>query len=299
MFVQRRSVRVPLLVALLGFGSAFWLAGCSEPPTSAVEDQPDVATEAPEETFTRSNWDVLATDPDAHKGAPVRVAGKVFMPPERGDEAVVWQMHLDPEGSDLNCVVRYDDPNFDISDGDYVHVEGVVEKELKGQNLMGGQISAPVVRARKVEQTDVFATLPTAETTIHVHQAQTQHGVTVAIDKVDIAPRETRVHVEIDNESKSSFEFHSFMTKLVQGSTQFDTEFRMDYPEPQTELLPGISTSGVIPFKKIDGSQEFRVILEGMSDDWQLEFEPFEFTVSPEQQGASAGTGAGDEVNDP
>lgn len=252
------------------------LAGC---PAEQRTDAPTPTEPRQSEVFTRSNWEVLATDPDAHRGARVDVAGKVFVAPERGDEAVVWQMFVDPEAGDLTCVVRYDDPSFDVSSGDYLQITGTVEKELRGRNALGGEVRAPVVHADTVTRTDAMATMPKPECAMDVGAAKSQHGVTITIERVEVAPRETRVFVKVANGGSAKFHFHSFSASIVQGDSQFDPEFRMEYPEPQTELLPGVSTSGVVPFERIDPKQGFRVILEGMSDNWQTEFKPFEFSI--------------------
>ena len=58
-----------------------------------------------------------------------------------------------------------------------------------------------------------------------------------------------------------------------------------DYPEPDDELRPGETTSGVIVFPPVE-PEALHIRLEGNSDNYELEFSPYSFEVStPEPVG--------------
>ena len=66
----------------------------------------------------------------------------------------------------------------------------------------------------------------------------------------------------------------------MQNGQQYDTtqNYDVDYQELSFSLLPGATSSGVIVFPVISQS-EMQLHIEGASDDWDTEFEPFEFTL--------------------
>jgi hypothetical protein len=97
---------------------------------------------------------------------------------------------------------------------------------------------------------------------------------------VEFATDETRVFVTVANGSSSQASFYDFNAKAVQGSKQFDPEsFGSDYPEVQSEILAGVSSSGVIVFPAMSPSAQTSIYLEAGSDDFSVDFSPFVFTI--------------------
>ena len=118
------------------------LAGCgSGNTTSKAKTAADAgsasATTKPDssESFDRNNWeDRSLLSPHADKGALVDFVGKVFIAPERdaqGNDVQVWE---DPQNDENNTIVAYADPNFQVQDGDYLHVVGTVKGKFSGKN---------------------------------------------------------------------------------------------------------------------------------------------------------------------
>ncbi|HDX9580272.1 TPA: hypothetical protein ROX88_003905 [Bacillus pseudomycoides] len=65
----------------------------------------------------------------------------------------------------------------------------------KGENMVGGKITAPVVKAKsatKAEYKDAFS--PTKKA-IDVNQKVSQNGYDITVNKIEIADEETRVYV--------------------------------------------------------------------------------------------------------
>jgi hypothetical protein len=90
---------------------------------------------------------MLASDPNAHKGASVNFVGQVFTTPERDEKGVYVQVWEDPASSENNTIVAYADPHFQLAEDDYVHVVGTVKGEFKGKNALGVEVSAVTVLA--------------------------------------------------------------------------------------------------------------------------------------------------------
>jgi hypothetical protein len=235
------------------------------------------------EIFTVENWSVLDTNPGGHKGASVDIVGQVFATVERDAHGTYWQMWADPRNSEWNTSVLYSNPDFRIKDQDYVHVVGFVHDVFEGENAFGGLVTAPVVVATSAEVVDATATAPEALRTVEVHLTQKQHGLAITVSKVEFAAEETRVYVTVENGSGDEATFYSFNAKAVQGSTQYEPEsWGTDYPEVQSDILPGISTSGVIVFEAMDPSTPTKIYLEGRAGSYSLDFDPYVFTIPGE-----------------
>lgn len=247
---------------------------------AAGETTEPSAETASTELFTADNWAVLDSDPGSHKGAAVDIVGKVFLTPERDSKGTYWQMWADPRDSEWNTVVYYPDPNLRIKDQDYVHVVGVVKDAFKGENAFSGTITAPAIIASTVQVVDATAAAPKAVRTVAVNLTQKQHGLSVTVDKVEFAEEETRVYITVENGSSDKASFYSFNAKAVQGTAQYEpNSWGGEYPEVQSDILPGITTSGIVVFDGMDPHMQTKIYLEARSEDYSLDFKPYVFTV--------------------
>lgn len=251
----------------LGLALSFFVitvaVGCGSATTAGQQTQAATNTQVPasDESFDRSNWDLLATDPDSHKGASVDFVGKVFIVPERDAKGVYLQVWEDARNSNNNTIVMYADPSFQVSDGDYVRVTGTVKGTFKGKNAFGGEVSAPTVIANKVEIVSATAAAPPAINT-YGKATFTQSGINVTIRKVEFAASETRVFVKVGNNSGSNATVYSSSLKAVQAGTQFESTYSLDYPQLASDLLSGASTSGVVVFPKMNPNGNLKVVVE-------------------------------------
>src|SRR5690606_28988698 len=98
---------------------------------------------------------------------------------------------------------------------------------------------------------------------------------------IELAKEETRLFVSIENKSKDEIHFYDFDSKIVSGNQQLETETNYDaeYPELHNDILPGIKSEGIVTFPAIPESGELKVLLEGYSSNYQLDFVPFEFEI--------------------
>lgn len=264
----------------------------SDAPTQPAGDSASTQQQAvespapskPQEVFTQKNWAELVSDPDARKGAKVSIVGQVFVAPEKDENGVYWQMWADPKSSNWNTLVTYAHPDFEVDEQDFVKVVGEVEGQYEGTNLMGADVTAVKVTARDVKIVSAVAAAPQPRRTRNVNVAREQHGLTIVLRKIEFADRETRVHVTVKNGTGTKATFYSFNAKATQGSKQFDAGYGGDYPEVSSELLPGVKSSGVIVFPRMNPNKTTRLHFEGGSDDWEVEFEPYVFTVTPKKK---------------
>lgn len=272
--MQRKFL--PLVVVLVA-GSVLIAAGCGGGSTASEQGGTGSGTAAEQsgaggsgESFDRSNWALLNSDPDAHKGASVDFVGKVFTTPERDADGTYLQVWADPENSEWNTIVGIHDPNFQVSDGDYVHVVGTVKGKFTGQNAFGADVTTPTVIADTVEVVDALAAAPPALATLG-RGTFTQAGIAVTVRKVEFAASETRVLLTVKNNSGDSVTVFSSSMKAVQGGRQFDSTFSTaDYPELSSDLLAGAKTSGVVVFPKMNPNAGLKLVVEISSNNFDV-----------------------------
>ena len=269
------------LVMISDPGEVYSAAETNEPSESV--DSPVVEDLVDKTPLTDAEFDQMMTAPAKFKGRAVEFYAQVFVEPEKDEDGTYLQAYADPNNYGKNVIIGLNDPSFAVKSEDYIHVEGVVKDEFKGENMMGGTVLAPAIMADSIEVVDYVTAVSPAIKTVEVNEIQDQNGYKITLEKVEFAETETRAYVSIENGTKANASFYTFNTKIVQGSKQFEqeTNFNANYEEPQSDLLPGVKTEGIISFGAIDpAAGDLSIIAEGSTDNYELSFAPFEFIVS-------------------
>ncbi|MEC1585503.1 hypothetical protein P9D80_09220 [Bacillus spizizenii] len=176
-----------------------------------------------------------------------------------------------------------DDSDLDIKDDDIIHVVGTVKDKYDGENALGGSVSAPRIIADSIEKSDYATAFAPAQKTINVDKTQNQHGFALTLEKVELAEKETRLYVKIENKSQDEINFYDFNAKIIADNKQLERKDDLSsYPKIQSEILPGVNTEGVIVFPKIE-SKTAKIILEGSSENYDITINPFTFEVNLDQ----------------
>ena len=94
------------------------------------------------------------------------------------------------------------------------------------------------------------------------------------------AEKETRVYVTAKNDAKDEFSIYTYSAVITQNGKQYeqDDNWDADYEELQSELKPGITSSGILVFPKIE-QKDFKLIIDGSSDDWDIEINEYVFNL--------------------
>ncbi len=247
------------------------ISGCASPsePQKSYVDAAEIAN--------------VYASPNDYKGKYIQLTGKVFTDPEKGSTSVSFQMFHDVENSEQNTVVICRDASLDVKKGDFVKVDAKIDGVFSGANAFGGQVSALQVTADTAEISSYAEIIAPAIKTIEPTNAtKDQHGCVVAVTKIEIAENETRVYVTATNNSDQEMTLYSFNAKLLQGAKQIEEvyNYNADYEEVQSEILPGMSSSGIILFDRIDPDTAFQVYIEARNDNYRLDFEPYTFDIS-------------------
>ena len=69
---------------------------------------------------------------------------------------------------------------------------------------------------------------------------------------------------------------------MISGNQQLEeaSNYDANYPGVQSEILPGVTSEGIIAFPTLPESGQVKVYLEGSSDNYELDFVPFEFDIT-------------------
>ena len=222
----------------------------------------------------------LYTDSTPFKNHCAELIGSVFRV-EKTEDGVAVQMWTDIENSNQNTVVYIYDTEFEVHEGEYLKVLGIIGDDFEGENAFGGEISAVTIDAKKAEIVSYSDALSPTLHTKTIHQTQTQYGYSITLEKLEFAENETRAYLKMENNGSDAFSLFTFDSKLSQNGKQYaeESNWDADYPELETDLLPGNHTEGVIVFPKLEDAP-FTLRLEGCSDNFDETVAPFIFEVN-------------------
>lgn len=254
-----------LLAVMSALAIVMCFTACGETDTSQI---------------TKDEMDEFYSDPDSFTGRTIELTGQIS-DVEKDGTTVYLQMYHDIENYDENTVIIYEnDKKTKFKDDEYIKVEGSVDGEFKGENILGGEVTAPQITADKVEKISVIDAFP-ASKTVEVDKTITKGKYSVTLEKVDWTDDETRVYLTVKNDGSSTFESYPDQGVIVQDSKQYEINDKYRYDSPSSEIKAGATSEGVVAFDKIDKS-DFTYSFEGYDNDYnELEFK-FDVTVKDE-----------------
>lgn len=224
----------------------------------------------------------IYTDPDSYRGKYVKLTGKVFNVEKDGDE-VFLQIWHDVDDSDDNTVIKYNssDVDIDVSEDDYISVDGYISGTFSGSNALGGTVTAPKIIAKTIEKISYLdAASPTLKS-INVDKKIEKDGYMLTLKKIEFAEKETRCYFTFKNSGSETFYLNEMDAKAKQGSKQFEVtyNYEAEYEELQSETLKDSKTSGIILFEAMDPGKDLTIYISGFSGDSYDDYD-FEYNVS-------------------
>ncbi len=280
--MKSKSIVGPFLIIAF----FIFLAGCNS--TSSLEPTSnDSGTDSSEivvEPLNENEIKRMYSNPSDYIGSTVELTGVIFGNVDYDSDGIYFQMWADPDNIDFNTVVAYLDPELTLETGQYVRIDGTIAGVFEGENMMGGQIIAPTIKADTLEITSYKdAVRPTIATATAINDTIDQYGYSVTVQNVELAEKETRAYISVTNNGTNEFSLYGFNMVLIQDSTQYEYEpnYMADYPELQSSIRPGITTEGVVVFPAIK-QEPFQIIMESHSYDWKqpLQEYVFDFNMS-------------------
>lgn len=224
------------------------------------------------------------TNPETYKEKGIKFTGQVFSV-EEDEDGIYLQVYADPDNFDKNTIVGYTGKDVTIQEDDYVFIDGIIMGEFEGENLFGETVTAPSVLANSITVTDYIEAVVPALKTYENCGSITQHNVVVSIDKIELAEKETRVYVTVQNTSEKSFQLYTFDCNIIQDGKQYGEEYNYNYDSEEftsDSIRSGAEVSGIITLQTISQDSDFKLYLDGQFDDYEPELEPFVFEIKAE-----------------
>lgn len=229
----------------------------------------------------------LFSNPDDYKGKYVKLSGKIFNKPNSDKDTVAYQVWHDTQNSDKDFLFFTDNTSESYSVDDYIIVDGKITGTFEGENAFGGSVECPTIEAVSVEkQSYIDAVVPTVSEIVPEDAISEQNGVSLKVDKVEFAEKETRVYLTETNSSTDKFSMWIYDIKLLQNGQQIEQDmasfsaYEGNYAELSSDILPNASSSGILVFPPMDSSANFQIYAEGHSDNYELDFQPFVIDIS-------------------
>ena len=227
-----------------------------------------------------SEIDAALSDGDAYKGKYINIAGKVFNVDQDGD-TIALQAWYDPETANHQFMVYADkEMASGVKENDYIRVDGKIDGTFTGENMMGGEVTAILIKADSLEVGSYDELYAPAESTKTVGETQDQHGVKLTLDRIEYAKGEARVYVTVKNESGYKASIYTFDAKAIQDGKQFNHEdnYEAGYDD-MGEILDGATKEGIIRFKGLDPEKPVKIQIGAYSDNFDIQMEDYVFDV--------------------
>jgi len=259
-------------------------------PSSASPATPSTPIPSTTSALTNEDWGYVLTEAmgagNSYIGSPVRLTGKIGQVVGRAADETQIAIETDftQELSVGKRTLVVISGAVSAEEGDYVRVEGTLNRYWSTTNLIGAELTLPVVVATSVVTISRSEAIP-AIVTVNLDETLVQHDLSITLDRIEIAASETRVFVQASNDGATKASLYSFDAVLVQGRTQVQLKTvwgEADIVEPDTSLIPGTATSGVLMFEPLDpASHQARLLWAGpRSENWELEFTDWEWEFS-------------------
>ncbi|MDR3305605.1 MAG: hypothetical protein LBS85_06250 [Clostridiales Family XIII bacterium] len=285
--MKKKFIALIMMVALV-----VSLAACiGGAPSTSGNDNANSTGGSPAARLLASEIPNMLSDANKFKGRTVdHLPGVVFnaISLEAGDYE--YQCWADDEHNQQFVIISETDLGLstDISGGSNIFVNGTVRGANSGENYFGAEISSAIIEVTSIEKSET-SVFNLASKTIDVNQTQEQSGISVTLEKVELANKSTRVFIRVANGTSDRISIYGFYSYIKQGSTQYD-QSDISYEEDtiKTDLNSGIESAGCLSFETIDSSDEtFTVSIDISSDDWDIELQPFVFEVLQQEEGKS------------
>lgn len=229
--------------------------------------------------MTENQINNMYLDIASYIGRKIKITG-VVSEVQKQENGFVVRMYRDTKNYEQNTIVFVYDTNININVNDYIKIDGYIDQKYEYQNAMGVTIVAPLIVSYNTQISNYMDVVSPAIKSVDVNQTQNQNGCIFTINKVEFAENETRVYVSITNNTNWIFNFFKYNSKITQNGRQYEyqTIIGSGYQEVQLDILPGITSSGILTFPAINHS-DFNIVLDGFSDNWKLDINPYQFNI--------------------
>lgn len=245
--------------------------------------------EAKKEYVTEDEMDAFFTNPDDFKGKYVKIPGKILDEVEKDGDITALQAYYDTESYENTYIVHSTTCEEKLKGDDYIMVDGKVTGTFKGENLFGGEITCPLIEEATIEKSSYLDIVVPTIKEVTPEISKEQKGVTITIQKIQYAEKETRVYLEVKNDTKENISYSVYDIKAIQegkqisGSDNSDTLYNLGMDTIDYEVSAHASVEGMVILKPIDPDKDYQLIVPDIySDDYETEYKDMKFDIKAE-----------------
>ncbi len=210
------------------------------------------------------------------EGRPVSISGMITADPEYNVDGTHLQVYVESGSKEADLIVRFDG-NIEVTQGDYVAIEGALGGRFVGETQDGGSIDMLEIIATSIGSAAAEGVLAPASTVWEPQAKKEEAGVTVSVDKVEFAKAETRVYITARNAGEATAVIQVFNSFIKQSDRFFEPQAELPegYPEVPVDLSAGAAGAGVIVFRQLDDDTplEFSLTVLGGTGENVFDFE--------------------------
>lgn len=267
MLKKSRNIFIILVISILA------LTGCGTSSSTSSNSNSANTT-----VLSKAEFNQLFLDSGKFEGRRVDFFARIFMEPEKDEKGTYLKVYADDDHSKI-ILIEINDPQLGVKNGDIINVTGVVGK-FEGGKSFGKTLKAPSIVASEIEKSDYSPAFAPAIKTTLVNKEINQNGYIIKLNKIEVAEKETRIFININNTTKDKVKFYNLKTNITQGSKKIKKLSNLDekVPEIDNDILPGVAENGVLIFDPVQANGEnLKMIFEGESDNKDLHFTQFTF----------------------
>lgn len=270
MFNKTKFLVIIFIITILA------LTGCDVNSSTSNNSNSANTTPLSDTEFTQ-----LYSNPSKFEGRRVNFFARIFAEPVKDDKGAYFEAYANDDHSKV-IKIGISDTQLVVKNGDIIEVYGVVGK-FGGEKYFSKSDTAPSIAASEIEKFAYTPAFAPAIKTIQVNKEISQNGYILNLNKIEVAKKETRLFININNTTKNKIRFNSLNAKVMQGDKELKKLSNLDeeIPEIDSDILPGVNQKGVLIYEPIQADGEnLKIIFEGESDNHNLHFTPFTFDIA-------------------
>lgn len=216
-------------------------------------------------------------DPYSYIGKHIILVGKVMNTYKEGAITTVQAWHdIENLSEDF---IAYIAGSKNFNNDEIIIVDGEVEGVFRAENIFGGEIREPQIKAASITKSTYAEAVAPALETREVNKGVTEAGATLTVLKVEFAENETRIYVQVENKSGYTVNAYTSGARVVQEGKQYDADYNWKAGYPSIDRVSAnASSEGIICVKALEPQKSITLHVDASSDNWDIHMNEFVIT---------------------
>ena len=216
-------------------------------------------------------------DPYSYIGKHIIIVGQVMNTYKEGSITTVQAWHdIDNLSEDFITYIA-DSNNF--KNDEIIIVDGEIEGVFRAENIFGGEISEPQIKAESITKSTYAEAVAPALETREINKGVTEADVTLTVLRIEFAENETRIYVTLENKSGYTVNAYTNGARVVQEGKQYDADYNWKAGYPTIDRVSdNASSEGIICVKALEPQKSITLHVDASSDNWDIHMNEFVIT---------------------